>query len=150
MIKPIQKSVEINASKEAVWNVLFDVNNYPKWAGAFSEGSRAEVADDWKEGTGVVFSSGDESMGLAGTIKTNKPLEYMEISYLGMLSNGKIDTESEGAKSMVGARESYTLTEKDGVTLLNIYSDMDEQYYDMMSAAWDEAFATIKKLAEKK
>ena len=40
-------SIDINAPKEKVWNVLWDDDSYRKWTSAFAEGSYAKT-DNWK------------------------------------------------------------------------------------------------------
>ena len=47
-------SVDINASKEKVWDALWEDASYRKWTSAFMEGSYA-VTDNWKQGTKVLF-----------------------------------------------------------------------------------------------
>ena len=43
----------------------------------------------------------------------------------------------------------YRLSGENGKTLLSIESDMMEEYFDMMSEAWDRALEKIKAMAEK-
>ena len=38
--------IEINASREKVWDVLFGKETYPQWTTVFSEGSMVET--DWQ------------------------------------------------------------------------------------------------------
>jgi hypothetical protein len=64
------------------------------------------------------------------------------------LSGGIEDYESSQATAVKGGRETYILTERNGITNLSIESDMGEEYFDMMSALWDKALEKIKKLAE--
>jgi uncharacterized protein YndB with AHSA1/START domain len=63
-------SIDINAPKEKVWNVLWDDNSYRKWTSPFAEGSYAKT-DNWKEGSKVLFlgPSGD---GMVSKVASNK------------------------------------------------------------------------------
>ncbi|RZM01413.1 MAG: hypothetical protein EOO88_57915 [Pedobacter sp.] len=88
--------------------------------------------------------------GILGFITDSQPGKYLAIEYDGMLINNKDDFDSEDAKMLNGATETYTLTEDAGVTRLDITSDMTEEYYEMMSAQWDIALQKIKALAETK
>ena len=53
------------------------------------------------------------------------------------------------AKDMKGGHEIYRLSGENGKTLLSIESDMMEEYFDMMSKAWDLALEKIKAMSEK-
>jgi len=141
----IKKSVEINASNDKVWNVLILDEHNKKWYSAFSEGTHAET--DWKVGSRVVFSdkSGD---GMIGKIIENEPGKSLVIEYDGVIMQGIEDYDSEVAQKVKGGKESYTLTNANGKTNLAISSDMDPEYYEMMSEQWDVALEKIKKLAE--
>ncbi len=145
-MKKIKKSIDIKASAEKVWNVMLSDETYTIWTSAFSEGSIAET--DWKLGSKVVFKDKSNS-GIFGKISKKVPYKIFEIVYDGMVVNDKEDYESAEAKSMKGVVETYTFSEKDGVTHVAIECDMDEKYFDMMSAAWDKALLKVKELAEK-
>ena len=44
-------TIDINAPREKVWDVLWQDDSYRKWTSVFSEGSHAET--DWKKGSKV-------------------------------------------------------------------------------------------------
>lgn len=60
-------SIDINAPKEKVWNVLWNDATYPQWTAVFTEGSHAE--SDWKEGSQILFLDG-KGDGLVSKIET--------------------------------------------------------------------------------
>ena len=141
----IKKAIEINAPKEKVWNVLLQDHYNRQWYAYFSEGTYAET--DWQLGSKVIFkdNSGD---GLVGKVVTHRPYEILAVEYEGILTKGHEMYHTPEAQAMQGFRETYHLTENN-TTLLNIESDMGEEYFDMMSAAWDKALQKIKELTEK-
>ena len=141
----IKKSVEINASSEKVWNVLILDEYNKEWYSAFSEGTHAET--DWKVGSKVVFFDKSKD-GMIGKIIENEPGKSLVIEYDGVIMQGLEDYDSEVAKKVKGGQESYILTDVDGATNLAISSDMDPEYYEMMSEQWDVALEKIKTLAE--
>jgi uncharacterized protein YndB with AHSA1/START domain len=145
-LETIKKSIDIKAPKEKVWSVLFGNETYPLWAGFFSEGSIAET--DWEAGSKAIFKDKSNS-GIVGTIIKNISGETLAIEYYAELKDGVEDRTSESAKSIIGAIETYKLTDKDGGTHLAIESDMTEKFFEMMSKAWDKALLKIKDLAEK-
>ncbi|RYD87784.1 MAG: SRPBCC domain-containing protein [Sphingobacteriales bacterium] len=144
-MKKIENTIEINAPKEKVWQVLTDEKYYLQWYAAFGEGSTAIT--DWQEGSKVIFTDGN-GMGLIGKIAINRPNEELLIQMTGMLVEGAEDYDSPEAKGLQQATEHYVLKDKDGITVLHTAADMDESFYDMMSAAWDAAKEKIKELAE--
>jgi uncharacterized protein YndB with AHSA1/START domain len=146
-MQTIKKTIDIQAPKEKVWHVLLDDKFSRIWYAAFSEGTYAET--DWKTGSKVVFKDNSNS-GLVGRVIANQPNEVLTVEYTGVLTNGVEDYESEQAKAMKGSQEKYRLTEKSGLTHLSIESDMDDEYFDSMSAAWDKALQKVQALAEDK
>jgi hypothetical protein len=141
----IKKSIEINAPKQKVWQVLLEDSFTRKWYAAFSEGTYAVT--DWKEGSKAIFKD-DSDSGMVAKVIKNKPEELLFVEHQGVLTNGKEDYESDLAKSMQGGREIYYLSEKDGHAALTIECDMAAEYVESMSGAWDNALQTIKTLSE--
>lgn len=142
--------IEINATREKVWDVLFGKETYPLWTTAFSEGSKVET--DWKKGSKALFLDAS-NRGMVSRIAENVPNEFMSIEHLGMYDNGVEDYESEHIKMWAGAKENYTLTEADGKTTLDIFMEMDEseknkQMIDMFAKMWPKALIKVKELAE--
>ena len=141
----IKKSIEINAPKEEVWKTLIEKERNKKWFAAFSEGTEAHT--DWQVGSKAIFADGSGS-GILGVVTENKPNELLAIEYTGMVRGGNEDFESEEAKAVKGSKEIYWLKEANGITQLDIESDMGAEYFDMMSASWDQALVIIKDLSE--
>lgn len=146
VIKTIRKSMAIHAPREKVWNVLQQDYYTRIWFAEFSAGTYAQT--DWQLGSKAIFKDHSNS-GIFGTIVVNRPFEVISIEYEGMIIAGKEDYESDYAKAVKGTRETYRLLEKEGVTQLSVECDMAEEYFDMMSAAWDKAIDKIKELAER-
>lgn len=141
----IKKSIEIAASKEKVWDVLLQDKFTRKWYAEFSAGTHAET--DWKVGSNAVFTD-DSGSGLISKVIINKPNEIISMEYTGVVTGGKEDYESDVAKAIKGGHETYMLSGADSATQLLIESDMGEEYFDVMSAAWDKALQKIKEISE--
>ncbi len=146
-VKTIKKSIDINAPKQQVWNILVEDEYTRDWYSEFSPGSHVET--DWKEGGKAVFSD-HTNCGMVAKIIANKPLEELAFEYTGFLKDGVEDYESEGAKAMKGGKEIYILKGENGTTHLDIASDMGDEWFDSMSVAWDKALKKVKQLAEGK
>lgn len=144
-IKPITKSITLQASKEKVWDVLTLDRYNRQWFGAFSEGSHAKT--DWQVGSKAIFADSSNS-GIWGIIIENVPAQSLVIEYQGMIADGKDDPESPYAKDVKGSKESYHIHDLGGHSRLDINVEMAEEYFDQMNGAWDQALEIVKDLAE--
>jgi uncharacterized protein YndB with AHSA1/START domain len=144
-LETIKKSIEINASKEKVWDVLLNDKFTRIWYAAFSEGSHADT--DWKVGSKALFTDNTRS-GLVGKVLTNQPHEIISLEYEGLVNDGIEDYESDIAKFVKGGLETYRLSEKNGVTHVSISCDMGMDYFESMSEAWEKGLQKVKELAE--
>jgi len=139
-------STSIKASKEKVWQTLWDDANYRKWTSAFTEGSFAET-DNWKEGTDVKFLD-PKGSGMISRVAVHRPNEYMSFEHLGEIKDGVEDRTSEKVKEWAGAKENYTIKEANGVTTLAVDMDITDEYKDMFTEMWPKALEKVKALAE--
>lgn len=133
--------IEINASREKVWNSLWDDDTYREWTSVFSEGSRAET--DWKKGSKVLFLDGSNT-GLVSEIAENIPGEFMSIKHLGVIENG-VEKTSEWA----GAMENYTLHSVNGKTEVIVTIDITDEYKEYFLKTWPIALQKLKEIAER-
>jgi hypothetical protein len=141
----IRKSIDVNAPKEIVWEVLLDDKFTRIWYAEFSEGSHAET--DWKIGSKAVFTD-NSGCGLIATVVANKPYEFLQLQYTGYMNSGIEDYHSKIAQEVKGGLETYRLSEKDGVTNLSIECSMSEQMFETMSLAWNKALLKLQELSE--
>lgn len=139
-------STTINAPKEKVWEVLWDIDAYQAWTKAFNESSTVKT-DNWKEGSKLFFL-GASGAGMVSEVVANRPNEYMSFRHLGMVKDGVEDTTSEEVKKWAGSLENYTLKEKNGATELTMDMDINDEYKEMFEKMWPAALANIKALAE--
>lgn len=146
-MKKIEKTVEIHAPATIVSTVLTEDALLRQWYNEFNPGCYAIT--DWKEGSKIICTDASKS-GMVGIITENKPGKILDIEFTGNYTNGMEDYTSDMALAIKGSHETYLMGEKDGITKLNISCDMDENYYDMMDAAWNKALVIIKRLAEEK
>ncbi len=140
-MEKIKFSIEINSTPERVWHALWDDANYRRWTSAFTEGSYAE--SDWKEGGKIKFLAPSGS-GMVSRIAKLIPNEFMSFEHLGEIKEGVEDYSA----SWSGVFENYTLSELDGVTLLEATIDMDSKYVDYFNDIFPKALAVVKEIAE--
>lgn len=144
-----QYSIEIEASRQKVWDALWIDENYREWTAAFAPGSKAVT--DWKKGSKVYFLD-DQDMGMFSVIEENIPTEYMSIKHLGVVKEG-IEQPATGAENEWGeGHENYTLLEQQGKTKLVV--DMEagtipKEYLEHFDKIWPIALGNLKSIAEK-
>ncbi len=145
----LEFNVELNASPEVVWNILWGKDTYPLWTEPFSSGSTAQT--DWKQGSKVLFLDG-KGDGMIGRIAENVPAKFMSIEMIGEVVKGVEDTTSARVKEWQGALENYTLEAVNGKTTLHILLTgvNDPSFVDMMNGMWPKALNRLKELVEKK
>ena len=141
----IEKSIYITASKENVWRVLTEDFYTRQWFAEFSEGTYAK--GDLQEGGKVMFLDTSGS-GIVAKVAVLKPQQELVYEYTSMLKNEEEDYESDDAKMVMGGRESYYLSDKNGLTHLATAGDMAPAFIEMMSGSWDRAIEKIRMLAE--
>jgi uncharacterized protein YndB with AHSA1/START domain len=139
------KNIEIKSSKEKVWKVLLDQQNYQKWTASFCEGSYYE--GEMKLNNKIWFLAPDKS-GLSSLVKVLIPGFQVSFEHIGAVKNGIEDFDSPGFVGWKGARETYTLNEKDDFTNLEIYQDLTKTELEMFDQMWNKALQTIKELSE--
>jgi len=138
-METLSKSIEINAPKEKVWNVL--TQDMQSWATAFAE----NVGGDWQQG-GKVWFLGKDGTGMKGTITERRENEYIKFVNDVMVIN---NIETTDLKEWTGTGDTYMLTEKDGVTTLAIESiGTSKEDMTTMEPMWDEALKRIKDNSE--
>jgi uncharacterized protein YndB with AHSA1/START domain len=142
----IQKSVEINAPKEKIWDVLLQDETYRQWTSAFHEGSYAE--GDFSEGSTVKFLS-PEGDGMVSKVLKHTPNDTITFEHRGMILKGKEDFDSPEVQDWKGFLETYKVTENGGKTTLDISCDTTPKWHDSFDEMWTKAVASVKELAEK-
>ncbi|HEY0874458.1 MAG TPA: SRPBCC domain-containing protein [Vicinamibacterales bacterium] len=118
-------SIDIDAPRQRVWDVLWDDKTYPEWTSAFMEGSHA--VSDWKEGSTVQFL-GPNGDGMLAVIEKKIPNERMTFRHRAEIKGGK----EQPAASWSGAIEDYTLKDTGkGTTLIVELDTADELQGDV-------------------
>jgi uncharacterized protein YndB with AHSA1/START domain len=146
-LKKINFSISINATKEKVWNVLWDDENYKAWTAAFAAGSHAVT--DWQEGSKVLFLDG-KGDGMFCSIAKKIPNEFMSFKYNGEVKNNVEILADEKISPWVNGHENYTLVEEKGTTTLNVEIMVTESMMDYFTKTFPKALQLVKEIAEGK
>jgi uncharacterized protein YndB with AHSA1/START domain len=136
-------NIQINAPKEKVWQVLWSDASYPQWTAAFHEGSYAK--GDWQEGSSIQFLA-PEGDGMYSRIHKMIPNEQMTFEHLGEIKGGVEQPQSDWA----GAKETYYLSENNGVTEVTVELDTVDEYLQYFKDTFPKALQLLKQLSEAK
>ena len=146
-MKTLNFTINIQASAEMVWFVLWDSHFYTEWTHPFCEGTYYKT--DWEEGGRIQFLTPDGS-GMYSTIAVNKPFEKMYFSHIGDIKNFEEQPLDEKTRLWTGAREHYDLNiEHDGSTTLLVTLDMADEYVDYFNEKFGKALDIVQLLSEK-
>jgi uncharacterized protein YndB with AHSA1/START domain len=142
-MKEMQFSVDISASKEKVWDILWRDETFRQWAGLIDPDTY--MVGELIEGNTVQFISGDSGYGVTSLVEKVTPCEYLLLRH-------SADTQDEGQRERddqwTGGAEIYTLTENNDVTTLTIQFDSPAELVDIMNENYPKAMTKIKELAE--
>ncbi len=135
--------IEIDASAEKVWDVLWSDETYREWTKPFDPTSYAEST--WKEGDEIRFltASGE---GMYSVIEKKIDNELMSYRHLGMIVDG--EKKPFDKADWTDGIESYRLKEANGKTLVTAETDTVKEYFDFMNEKFPQALELLKKLSE--
>jgi uncharacterized protein YndB with AHSA1/START domain len=140
----MQFTIEISATKEKVWNVLWQDATLREWAGLIDPGTY--MVGELTRGSEVEFISAKNGYGVTSLVEKVIPNEYALLRH-------SADTKEHGTetrdKEWTGGVESYELTENNGVTILKVAFDVPEELVEYFTNAYPKALDKIKELAEK-
>ncbi|MEO6109793.1 MAG: hypothetical protein ABIP50_02175 [Candidatus Saccharimonadales bacterium] len=143
-MKEMTFSLEIHASKETVWNTLWQDETLREWMGVIDPGTY--MVGDLKEGNEIQYISAENGYGVTSLVETLVKYEFVLFTHTA-------DTQDTGkrerAKEWTGGKESYLLVEKDGITTLKAVYDVPLKMVEYFEVAYPKALGKVKELAEK-
>ena len=149
-METLRFEIEIEATREKVWKVLWDDETYRQWTLPFcegiSEGSYAE--SDWNEGSKIYFMSSNGD-GMNSVIERKITNEYMAFKHIGELKNFVEMPINDATVQWSGAMETYRLTQNNTVTELEVSVDCVEKYVDYFQKIFPKCLGIVKDLSEK-
>jgi hypothetical protein len=143
-MKEIQFSIEINASKERVWATLWEDITFREWANIIDEGTYMKGVI--KEGNEIQFISSVNGYGVTSLVEKLNRNEFVLFRHS---ADTKESGQQEREKEWTGGTESYSLTEKNGVTTLIVKSDVPQEQEEIFNIRIPRALERVKTLAEK-
>lgn len=142
-MKEMTFSTEIQATKQKVWDTLWQDETFREWAGLIDPGTY--MKGELKEGSEVEFISAENGYGVTSLVEKLVPNETLVLRH-------EADTQGAGEQSRekewTGGKESYQLTEENGVTTLSVAFDVPEKMEDYFNDAYPKALERLKALTE--
>lgn len=142
-MKDMYFSIEINASKEKVWDTLWQDESFRLWAGIIDQETYMDGI--LKKGNKVKFISKKNGYGVTSLV------EDLIVNEL-LLLRHESDTQDAGKRERVnewtGGTESYKLIKNDGSTTLSTTFDVPEDMESYFSSVYPKALQKVKTLAE--
>lgn len=143
-MKALEHTVGIQAPKEKVWKTLWSDATFRDWANLIDEGTY--MKGTLKEGQPIEFISAVNGFGVTSLVEKLIPNEHISFRH-------SSDTQQAGANKRdnewTGAIESYSLSEKNGVTTLTLINEVPPEQERTFTERLPKALKRIKKLAEK-
>jgi hypothetical protein len=143
-MKAMQFSIEIHATKERVWDTLWQDETFRQWAGIIDPGTY--MVGELREGNEVQYISGN-GYGVTSLVEKLVAGEFLLLKH-------RADTQEDGKrereKEWTGGTESYSLAEKDGTTTLSVAFDVPSELEEYFKVNYPKAFERVKVLAERK
>lgn len=143
-MKELQFSVEIKATKEIVWDTLWQDETFRQWAGIIDPGTY--MVGELKEGHEVQFISAENGYGVTSLVERLTENKFLLLRH-------HADTQDSGKrereKEWTGGEESYSLSEKDGITTLIATFDVPAEMEEYFKVNYPKALERVKILAER-
>lgn len=142
-MKALQFSIEIHASKEQIWKILWEDTTFRQWADLIDAGMYLQGT--LREGNEVRFLSSVNGYGVTSLVEACTPNDYVLFRHS---ADTKESGEQKREKEWTGGTESYSLTEKDGMTTLTVKTDVPPEQEKAFNTSFPKALERIKSLAE--
>lgn len=145
----IRHSVNISASKEKVWEVLWSDKTLRDWAGIIDPGTY--MTGELTEGGEINFignSEGGVSYGVTNKVEKlipNKYVLFARVADIVVDQNGQI---SNRESQWTGGTEAYEITELDDSVILTNTQNVPDELLEYFNSKIPEALERIKALAE--
>lgn len=140
----MQFSIEIHATKEVVWDTLWQDKTFREWASIIDPGTYMQ--GELKAGNEIQFISSRNGYGVTSLVEKLVPNEFLLLRH-------HADTQEYGEqdreKQWTGGGESYTLTEEDGTTTLTVVFDVPTELEEYFKVNYPKALERVKTLSER-
>lgn len=144
-MKEMHFSIEMNATRERVWDTLWQDETLREWASVIDPGTY--MVGDLKEGNEIQFISSVNGYGVTSLVEKLVTGEFLLLRH-------RADTQEDGKRKRdrewSGGEESYSLADNDGTTTLTVAFDVPPELEEEFKVSYPKALERVKVLAERK
>lgn len=146
-METVEYSILLYASKEKIWEKLWDKECYAKWTQFFEP--QFYIKSDWKV-DGKTYFLKDEENGMVSTISSLDQPNEIIFQHLGTLIDGVEDIHSANVVEWSGTEEKYFLRSVEAeVTELSVIVHIYKYQRPKMDEGFRKGFEILKELCEK-
>ena len=146
LIEKLHFSININATKEKVWNTLWDKESYKIWIAPFGEGSHYK--GDIALNSRVHFLAPDGN-GIYSDVMFYKEYSLVVFRHVGGVSNCEEQEIDDESRHWTGCFEVYHLVEINAnTTELEVEVDVTNAHIELMKKKFPLSLEKIKELSE--
>lgn len=142
-MEELQFAINIHASKQDIWRVLWSDVTFRLWAGIIDPGTY--MVGELEEGHTVQFISSENGYGVTSLVEKVAPNEYLLLRH-------RADTQSTGLElreeEWTGGSETYLLEEKGDKVHLTVTFDVPSEQKRHFEQTYPLALEKVKELAE--
>lgn len=139
----LEFTVEINASKQKVWNTLWQDETFRQWAGLVDPGTY--MKGELRQGNEVEFISAENGYGVTSLVAEVVPTEHLLLKHQ---ADTQDSGEQEREKEWTGGEESYRLKQASNVTTLTVTFGVPAAQEEYFKENYPKALMRVKELAE--
>lgn len=137
--------IEVNATPEKVWNILFNDETYRQWTAVFCQGSYYKGT--LKQGGRVHFLT-PEGSGMYADVIFCTPHSNMMFQHIGEVVDFVEQPINEAAEKWTGAFENYILKDNGDSTLLIAEIDLSPEHVEFFEENFPKGLEKVKELSE--
>jgi uncharacterized protein YndB with AHSA1/START domain len=141
----MQFSIEIEATRERVWETLWQDATFREWASIIDP--ETHLVGELKQGGEVQFLSAANGYGVTSLVEELVPGEFLLLRH-------RADTQDAGQRDRdaqwTGGAERYWLAEKEGATTLTVAFGVPPELEEYFAATYPKALERVKVLAERR
>lgn len=144
-MKRLEFNIEINATPEKIWKVLWDDTTYRDWVSVFCEGTYA--ISNWNEGDKIHFLS-PTGEGMNSIIDKKIENQFMAFKHISEVKDFKEMSIDAATQEWTGGMEIYELIQNNNTTTLYVKMDCLEKYIEYFSTTFPKGLERVKQLSE--
>lgn len=146
LIEKLHFSININATKEKVWNTLWDKESYKLWTAPFGEGSYYKGDIALNSRVHFLMPNGD---GMYSDIMFYKEYSLVVFRHVGGIRSCEEQEIDDESRHWTGCFEVYRLVEINAnTTELEVEVDVTDAHIEFMKKRFPMALEKVKELSE--